>query len=44
LTATATCDGFFRENVHVHVHVAVNDHVNDHVNEDERSYFRTGTS
>jgi hypothetical protein len=31
LTATATCDGFFREIVHVAV--AVNDHVNvnDHV-------------
>jgi hypothetical protein len=29
LTATATCDDFCREIVHVAV--AVNDHVNDHV-------------
>jgi hypothetical protein len=44
LTATATCDGFFREIVHVAV--AVNDHVNDHVNvnDHERSNFRAGTS
>jgi hypothetical protein len=39
LTATATCDGFFGEIVHVAV--AVNDHVNDHVNVHERSSFRT---
>jgi hypothetical protein len=40
LTATATCDGFFRKIVHVAV--AVNDHVNVH--DHEKSYFRTGTS
>jgi hypothetical protein len=35
LTATATCDGFFREIVHVAV--AVNDHVNVNVNDHERA-------
>jgi hypothetical protein len=39
-TATATCDGFFREIVHV----AVNDHVNvnDNVNDHEKELFPDG--
>jgi hypothetical protein len=43
-TATATCDGFFREIVHVAVAVNDHDHVNAHVNDREKSYFRTGTN